>query len=142
MTDQNFSNHTRYDPYYHFVTAPLVIVGLIGSIVNLIKCTPDTCYGASLIVLIFIVLLFLTSILRVYALRVQDRAIRAEESLRHFILTGKPLDRRLRLGQIIALRFASDEELEALAQKAVEEKLNGKQVKMAIRLWKADHHRI
>jgi hypothetical protein len=142
MTDQNFSNHIRYDSYYHFITAPLITVGLIGSIVNLFNCTPDTCYGASLIVLIFIVLLFLTALLRVYALRVQDRAIRAEESLRHFILTGKPIDRRLRLGQIIALRFASDEELAELAQAAVEEGLNGKQIKMAIRLWKPDNHRI
>jgi hypothetical protein len=142
MTDQNFSNHIRYDSYYHFITTPLITVGLIGSIVNLFNCTPNTCYGASLIVLIFIVLLFLTALLRVYALRVQDRAIRAEESLRHFILTGKPIDRRLRLGQIIALRFASDEELAELAQAAVEEGLNGKQIKMAIRLWKPDNHRI
>jgi hypothetical protein len=79
---------------------------------------------------------------RWFALRAQDRAIRAEENFRHFILTGKPLDSRLRMGQIIALRFASDEEMPALAKRAVEEKLSQKEIKKAIKTWKPDYNRV
>jgi hypothetical protein len=79
---------------------------------------------------------------RTYSLKVQDRAIRAEERLRHFVLTGKPLDSRLRLGQIIALRFASDNEFPALAQKAAEESLTSKQIKKLIQNWRADYYRV
>lgn len=80
--------------------------------------------------------------LRTYALKAQDRAIRAEESLRFFILTGKAIDERLRMGQIVALRFASDNELVALAEKAAMEGLSGKQIKQLIQQWKADYRRI
>ena len=79
---------------------------------------------------------------RTYALKAQDRAIRAEENLRHFILTGKPFDARLTIQQIIGLRFASDEELPVLAQKAAEEGLSSKQIKQAIQHWRADYYRI
>jgi hypothetical protein len=79
---------------------------------------------------------------RRFALKAQDRAIRAEENIRHFILTGKPLDTGLRLRQIIALRFASDEEMPALAQRAITEKLSSKQIKQAIKNWRADYHRV
>jgi hypothetical protein len=79
---------------------------------------------------------------RTYALKAQDRAIRAEEQLRHFILTGKPLDSRLNIRQIIALRFASDEELPALAKKAAEENLRSKEIKQQINHWRADNYRI
>jgi hypothetical protein len=75
-------------------------------------------------------------------LKAQDRAIRAEESLRHFVLTGKPLDSRLRTGQIVALRFASDAEFPALAQKAAEEGLSSKEIKQSIQNWRADHYRV
>jgi hypothetical protein len=79
---------------------------------------------------------------RTYALKAQDRAIRAEENLRHFILTGKPFDSRLNIRQIIALRFASDEELPALAKKAAEEKLRSKEIKQQINHWREDNYRI
>ncbi len=79
---------------------------------------------------------------RTYALKAQDRAIRAEENLRHFILTGKPFDSRLNIRQIIALRFASDEELPTLAKKAAEENLHSKEIKQQIKDWRADNYRI
>lgn len=142
MSQQNFSNHARYHPLYHYITAPLVLVGLIGSINYFVKCTPDNVYLASLLVLVFFVLLILGWLVRGYALKAQDRAIRAEENLRHFVLTGKALDGRLRLGQIVALRFASDAEFPALAQKAAEEGLKSKEIKQAIQNWRADHNRI
>jgi hypothetical protein len=142
MTEQQFSNHARMHPLYHFVTAPLVLVGLIGSIVNLVNAEPSNFYSASLIVLAFVILLFIGAMLRTYALKAQDRAIRAEESLRYFILSGKAIDARLRMGQIVALRFASDDEFVALAEKAATERLSGKQIKQLIQQWRPDYRRI
>jgi hypothetical protein len=142
MTEQQFANHARMHPLYHYVTAPLVLVGLIGSIVNLVNAEPSNFYSASLIVLAFVILLFIGAMLRTYALKAQDRAIRAEESLRYFILTGKAIDARLRMGQIVSLRFASDDEFVALAEKAATEGLSGKQIKQLIQQWRPDYRRI
>lgn len=142
MEEQNFSNHARMHPLYHYITAPLVLLGLIGSFVNLLNAAPENVYSASLLVLVFVILLFIGAMLRTYALKAQDRAIRAEEGLRHFILSGKAIDSRLRMGQIVALRFASDNEFVALAEKAATENLSGKAIKQTIKLWRADHNRI
>lgn len=139
---QNYKNHTRYVPMFHFFTGSAIVFGLIGSIVNLFHSNAETHYSAALITLIFIALVFLFWYARSFALRAQDRAIRAEENFRHFILTGKPLDKQLRMSQIIALRFASDEEFPELAKKAVAEKLSSKEIKLAINNWKADYNRV
>ena len=141
--EQNFKNHIRLVPMYHGVAFLLAISGLIGSIINLLNHhDAGTHYSAALLVVVFLVLILLLWYARVFALTAQDRAIRAEENFRHFILTGKPLDKQLRLSQIIALRFASDEEFPALAKKAVEEKLSQKQIKQAVQNWRADYHRV
>ncbi len=79
---------------------------------------------------------------RIFALKAQDRAIRAEENLRHFALTGKLLDPRLTVKQIIGLRFASDAEFVALAQRAAEEKLSLDAIKRAVKDWRADYYRV
>lgn len=127
---------------YHGLGFLLAIAGLIGSIINLLDHhDPSNHYSAALLVVVFIVLLLLLWYARAFALRAQDRAIRAEENFRHFILTGKPLDKQLRMGQIIALRFASDEEFPALAKKAVAENMAPKAIKQAVQNWKADHNR-
>lgn len=142
MREQNFANHVRFHPPYHYVSVALVLAGLIGSIVNVVRSEPGGLYSASLILLLYIIVVFLLYFTRIYALRAQDRAIRAEEGLRHLILTGKPLDPRLRIGQIIALRFASDEEFPGLAHRAAEERMRSKQIKEAIRNWRGDYYRI
>ena len=142
MSTQNFSNHARMHPPYHYVSAPLLFAGLIGSIVNLVNSKPDGYYSASLLVLVFVLLLLIGGMVRTYALKAQDRAIRAEESLRHFILTGKPFDSRLNIRQIIALRFASDEELPTLAKRAAEDSMRSKQIKEEIKNWREDNYRI
>ena len=143
MPEQNFKNHSRLVPMYHYVAGMLIILGLGGSIVNLIKSCkyPETHYSAALLIVVFLILLLLFWYARAFALRAQDRAIRAEENFRHFILTGKPFDGKLRMGQIIALRFASDEEMAGLAKRAVNENLSSKQIKEAIKNWRADHNR-
>lgn len=142
MSEQNFKNHSRYIPLWHLVIPLTIIALLIGSIINLIHSDEHTHYSAVLIVVMIIVLIGFYWYSRWFALRAQDRAIRAEENFRYFILTGKPLDRQLRLGQIIALRFASDEELPGLVKRAVEEKLSSKDIKQAIKNWKPDYNRV
>jgi hypothetical protein len=142
MSAQNFSNHARYHPLYHYVMAPLSLLGLIGSVVNLVNAESSNLYSASLLLLVFVLIFIIGALVRTYALKAQDRAIRAEENFRHFVLTGKPLNSSLRMGQIIALRFASDEEFPALAQHAAENGLKSKQIKEKIKNWKADYNRI
>lgn len=75
MSQQNFSNHARYHPLYHYLIAPLVLVGLIGSIVNLTRCTPETCYSASLLTLVFFILLILGWLVRGYALKADRKSV-------------------------------------------------------------------
>ena len=108
----------------------------------MIHADAHTHYSAALILLISLVLLIIYWYARRFALKAQDRAIRAEENFRHFILTGKPLDSRLRMSQIIALRFASDEEFPPLAKRAADEKLIAKEIKATIKNWKADYYRV
>jgi hypothetical protein len=141
MADQNYKNHGRYIILWHIITGLAVIAVLIGSIVNLIRSSGENLYSASLLVLVSLILGSIFWHARQFALRAQDRAIRAEENLRHFALTGKLLDSRLGPGQIIALRFASDEEFVALAGKAAEERTTATAIKKSIKNWKADHHR-
>jgi hypothetical protein len=76
-----------------------------------------------------------------FALKAQDRAIRAEENFRHYLLTGKPLDSKLTIRQIIGLRFASDEEFPSLAQKAAEEGMSEDDIKKAVKNWRGDYYR-
>jgi Family of unknown function (DUF6526) len=79
---------------------------------------------------------------RSFALRAQDRAIRAEEQLRHYVMTGKLLDQRLSIRQIVGLRFASNEEFVALAQRAADQNLLPKDIKQAVRNWRPDTYRV
>lgn len=139
---QQYSNHTRYIPLWHFITGTLVIALPGGAIVNLFHSTPDTHYANALLVVVSFILLTVFWYARWFALRAQDRAIRAEENLRHFALTGKLLDKKLRTSQVIALRFASDEEFPALAQKAADENMPPKEIKQSVKQWKADYHRV
>jgi FlaA1/EpsC-like NDP-sugar epimerase len=141
MKTQNYSNHRRYVPLFHFFTLLGAVILLIGSIVNIVKATEDNFYDASLLVFGSLLLMLTAFYARVFSLKAQDRAIRAEENFRHYVLTGKPFDTQLTMRQIIALRFASDEEFAELAQKAVKENLSEKAIKKSINNWKADTYR-
>jgi hypothetical protein len=142
MKEQNFSNHAQMVPGFHYLTFGSIIALLGGSINYLLKSSPENKYLASLIVLTSIIFVLVAWFTRTFALKAQDRAIRAEENLRHFVLTGKLLPASLRVGQIVALRFASDAEFVALAEKAAAENLSGKEIKQSIQNWKADHYRV
>ena len=142
MKTQNYNNHMRLVGGWHGITFLLIIALLVGSIINLCNTTADNLYAASLICLVAVIFGFFFVFARYFALKAQDRAIRAEENLRYFVLTGNLLPKELRLSQIIALRFASDAEFVALAQKAVVEKLSNKAIKKAIKDWRADYSRV
>ena len=141
MKVQSFKNHGRYVFMFHIVTYAAIFAVIVGSVINLVNSSKENLYSASLLVLVSLILASLAWFGRRFALKAQDRAIRAEENFRHFILTGKPLDHRLRMGQIIALRFAPDEEFANLCQQALSSNLRGNDIKKAIQNWRADHHR-
>jgi NADH:ubiquinone oxidoreductase subunit 6 (subunit J) len=141
---QNYKNHTRIVPVFHYA-GYLLTLGVLGvSMWNMqraIKGRTDI-YDASILFAISLVLLILMFYSREFGLKAQDRAIRAEENFRHYILTGRPFDSSLTRTQIIALRFASDAEMPALAVRAVSEKLSSKDIKKSIVNWRADYHRV
>jgi glucan phosphoethanolaminetransferase (alkaline phosphatase superfamily) len=139
---QNYKNHSRLVFSYHGLTWLAALALLIGAIINLVHSSKDNLYSASLIVLIALLIISIAIHARSFALKAQDHAIRAEENLRHFILTGRPLDSKLTLSQVIALRFASDEEFPALAQRAADESLTNKAIKKEVKTWRPDHHRV
>jgi len=142
MEQQNIKTHKRFVIGYHFVASIAIILLIVGSIRNLIKTDEGNLYSAALLVMGSFVLLFLWYFLRSFALKAQDRAIRAEENFRHFVLTGKPLSKGLTVKQIIALRFAADDEFVALAIKAEKENLSSGAIKQAIVNWKPDTYRV
>lgn len=122
----------------------LTLLVLLGSLVYLGKSLADGehVWTGLLFIGIALSLTILFLLVRMYAAKVQDRAIRAEEQLRHFILTGKRLDQRLTVKQIVALRFAGDDEFPSLCKKAAEEQMKPDAIKQAVRDWRADHYRI
>ena len=144
MPTQNYANHRQTVPIFHYVLLPVLLLTLIGSIVNLVYSLDDheRLYSASLIVVLTLCLIIVSFLARIFALKGQDRAIRAEQNLRHYALGGKLLDPRLTLGQIIGLRFASDGEFVALARRAAEEGLSNDDIKRAVKDWQADLHRV
>jgi len=80
-----------------------------------------------------------------YALNNQNRIVRLELRFRYYVLTGKrlePIEQKLSFGQLAALRFASDEELPALTERAVNENLSSDAIKKSIKNWQADNMRV
>ena len=144
MEAQNYANHRRYVAGYHVALFGLLVATLIGSLVNLSLSFGDhqRLYNASLIVVLTVCALMLFFFTRSFALKAQDRAIRAEENLRHFVLTGKLLDPRLTVRQIIGLRFAPDEEFVALARQAAEQNMSEDAIKRAVKNWRPDTYRV
>ena len=143
METQNYQNHTQRVPGFLALGAVLLL-SFIGGGVNLYKSIGDhqRLYSSAL-VLVLVGCVFMTALYaRVFALKAQDRAIRAEENLRHFILTGKPLDGRLEPLQIVALRFAADDEFPGLAARAAEQSMKPDDIKKAVKYWRADLRRV
>jgi hypothetical protein len=91
MKEQNFKNHSQLVFGWHGLTFFAILAVLIGSFINLNSSAPENKYSASLICVIALICCFFFAYVRIFALKAQDRAIRAEENLRHFALTGKLL---------------------------------------------------
>jgi len=142
MKQQNFKNHRQWVVGYHFITFFAILALIIGAIRNLFYYSDENMYSGSLIVLMAFILLFIFYFIRVFALRAQDRAIKAEENFRHYLLTKKTLSDALTMRQIIGLRFASDEEFPELVERAEKESLSEDDIKKAIKNWKPDLYRV
>lgn len=141
-TSQNLSNHTRWDPLFHFFLLPVFLISLIVSVAMLDNHRDLTHLWLVVFVLALVVALFK---IRLYSLKVQDRVIRLEERLRLAALLPEA-DRanipKLTEKQLVALRFASDDELPALAKRAWMENMEPGEIKKAIRNWRPDYWRV
>lgn len=138
--NQNYKNHRRYHPLFHLILSFLLLLTLVGAIWFVIR--NGVSLSAILYLAIVVILVIMYLLIRQYPLKVQDRAIRAEENLRHYVLTGELLDSKLTIGQITALRFASDAELPELSVRAVSQNLSPDDIKKQITNWKADYYRV
>lgn len=148
---QNFANHGKTVPAFHFFILPVLFLNLVSS-TFLVYAAARHGWGAFplfhaiLNLVMAIALIVLAALARIFALGVQDRVIRLEERLRYQELL--PDDLKPRIGeftihQLVSLRFASDAELPALARQVLESKLNSrKAIKQMIQNWRADYQRI
>ena len=145
MQTQNYQNHRKLKPetrshqLYYLFSVSLFVFSIIDMCHAIMIASGR--FTAGLFVLTSITFIMAYFLFRSFALKAQDRAIRAEENLRHLVLTGKLLDKNLTMLQIIALRFAPDEEFISLAERAAKENLSNNDIKQAIKTWKEDNHR-
>lgn len=140
---QTYQNHVRYHAPFHYVMLPLATINLIWAIVNLVRHPEGSTIQGLLVAFLLAWIGFLA---RGNALRAQDRIIRLEEQLRYQRVLSPEMAKRasaLSSRQIIALRFASDEELAGLIQQTLENKFaNTKEIKQAIQNWRGDYLRV
>lgn len=142
---QNYSNHTRWFPLFHFVVMPLLLLNFLDHLVRIFTNVGDERYEQIGWTVLGLTLILLALAARLMALTVQDRVIRLEEKLRYAGVLTPDLNARcnsLTKGQVIALRFAPDDELSNL----IERTLNGefsrtKEIKLAIKNWREDNLR-
>lgn len=142
-SEQNFSNHTKLVPLYHYIGTPIVLAVVIWSIVRGFRHpSADT----ALIALMAVAMVVQHALLRTFPLKVQDRLIRLEERLRLQSLLSEPLRSRINEfteHQLVAMRFASDDEIPTLAQTVLDRKLTSrKEVKKQIKHWRPDTFRV
>jgi hypothetical protein len=139
---QSLKSHGRYDPPYHFFLAAVVIANIVIAVINAVH--HFRFYPVWLVVLSLAALVAVFRF-RQYPLKVQDRVIRLEERLRLQALAPAEWHTqiyRLTEDQLIALRFAADDEVVELAKQALEHNLNRKQIKERIKSWRPDNWRV
>lgn len=141
---QNFANHAKYMPMFHFFSAPLSMIFLVWSAWRAITIRDVETYY----LLVGALALFgAVSVARLSPLRAQDRLIRLEEQLRYARLLPADLAARAQAAFLprhyIALRFASDGELATMVEMVVKNPaLTGKEIKSQIKIWRPDHFRV
>jgi hypothetical protein len=142
---QTYKNHTRWDPFWHFVLMPLLMLDIIFAAYATVHHWPNHAHLFIWWVVMAIVAFVAVGKARSHSLKAQDRIIRLEERLRLAALLSAEDNARskaLTESQLIGLRFASDAELPALAMRALDEKLTQKQIKQAINSWRPDYFRV
>jgi len=139
---QSLNNHARFDPLYHFFIFALYLLNLVYAGIHLHR-QPGLSSGWYLVLSLAAAVPIVK--LRMYPLKVQDRMIRLEERLRLQALAPEQWHAqiyRLDESQLIALRFAGDDEVVELAKQALEFNLNRKQIKERIKSWRSDNWRV
>ena len=142
---QSLQNHTRFHPPFHFILIPILLLNLCFSIYATIHHWPQHHALFLWWIVMSLALIVLAGVARGSAVKAQDRIIRLEERLRLAALlpaADLALAHSLTEQQLIALRFASDDELPALARRAATESLTPKQIKQAITTWRPDYLRV
>jgi len=152
MNEQNFSNHTKFVPMFHFFLLPALLLNLIWAVRWFFTLQVSTMFGFQvfmghvvnlMVAIAFIVMAFLA---RTFALGVQDRVIRLEERMRYARLLPEDLKPRIgefTINQLVALRFAGDAELPALARKVLDAKISErKAIKQMVQNWRPDYQRV
>ena len=143
MDPQNFENHTRWHPAFHFFILPVMLINFFWAVVIFVKAPG---WNSGWWIIVSLALLMLTTFVRTYSLKVQDRLIRLEEKLRYQQVLPTALAQQtgsLTVGQTVALRFAADEELEELVNSVLSGKfVKTKDIKRAIKQWRADNFRV
>lgn len=142
---QNAKSHLALDPLTHFVLGPIFLLTLAFASYHYQHPQQHAQVFNFWLIVVAAALILLNIKTRLYSLRIQDRLIRLEERLRLATLLSPPELARaqcLTTPQLIALRFASDEEFSALVKRTLAESLNPKQIKQNISSWRADYSRI
>jgi Family of unknown function (DUF6526) len=139
---QNYKNHARLWPPFHFVVVPILLANFIVAVVGAFRAPG---LSSAWVAVVALALLMLSFVARVMALAVQDRVIRLEMRLRCREVLPADLCARtsaLTRQQLVGLRFASDAELPALIRDVLDGKLTTqKEIKMRIQDWQGDHLR-
>ena len=139
---QTYANHRRFEPNMHFIVTPVLLITWISAIWQAVK--HPNLHSLWFAVLAFILLLAALTI-RMYALKVQDRLIRLEETLRMQRLLSADLVGRigeLTPRQFVGLRFAADAELAERVREALDGHLDGEAIKKRIQTWRPDTFRV
>ncbi|HEY0320953.1 MAG TPA: DUF6526 family protein [Pyrinomonadaceae bacterium] len=142
-TPQTYASHTRWHPPFHFFVVPVMLINVIWAIVLFVR-EPGWTHGWWIVMSIALVVL--TTLVRNNSLKVQDRVIRLEEQVRYRQLLPAELAhqaRALTVRQMVALRFASDDELEGLVREVLEGRVTKPaEIKRAIKNWRGDTFRV
>jgi hypothetical protein len=140
---QTFATHRRFIPIYHFFVVPILLINVIVTVIQLVR---DPRLMTAWVVVVALALFFGMLYLRFMPVRAQDRIIRLEERTRLERLL--PGDLRGRVGeltatQLIAIRFAPDDEVPELTRRTLNGELKSQgDIKRAIRNWRGDHLRV
>lgn len=142
---QDYSNHVRWYPPHHFVFYPVMMAMFTVAVYNIFEREGDTLVWIFFAAIIAVITWVAFMLRQHYALTLQNRLVLTELRYRYFVLTGErlePLEERLSEGQLFALRFAPDDELRELTERAVRENLSPDDIKKAVKNWRPDNRRV